>query len=368
MVLAMFAPAVAHAKIVKKGKNVVTVEVTAEGMTEDEAKTAAMRKAVEEGAGTLIYSQSKVEDFVLVRDTVLSKATGFIQSKKFLSVRETDDDTFIVKLRAVVSVKGIADMWGTVKTLLEERGNPKIMVAINERIDGQVQEDSSLQSTMEEMLIKSGFDLVNKKHMKVIHKKKIQAAIADNKPDVVQAIAKEYGAQIFITGSADASSGGVRNRFGVRVFLYGADANVTCYRTDTSGVLYTKRATSTSTARVARPAASKALAKAGIRILPFIRQGILQKWMAAVEGRGMLQMVVKGIPKYKYYTKLKKELKKLDAIKSVNGRFSNKVAKLRVKSKVSAEKLAEIIGESMEDIIEITDVSQNVIEADYVSE
>ena len=62
--------------------NLVTVEVTGVGMSEAEAVNDALRKAVEEGAGTFIYSHSETEDFALVRDTVLARSAGFVQSKE----------------------------------------------------------------------------------------------------------------------------------------------------------------------------------------------------------------------------------------------------------------------------------------------
>jgi hypothetical protein len=55
----------AEAQVDPKGGNLVTITVTGAGANEDEALRDAMRKAVEQGAGTIISSHSTVKDFTL---------------------------------------------------------------------------------------------------------------------------------------------------------------------------------------------------------------------------------------------------------------------------------------------------------------
>lgn len=357
----------AGAQVRKIDDNLVEVTVTGGGVTEDEAKSDAKRKAVEKGAGTFIYSQSKTRDFALVKDTILTRSAGFIQKFEVLAKKETDDGAWEIRARAVVSVKGIVDTWGVVTNLLQEMGRPKIMVAINEQIDKQLQEDSSLQTTIENMLLKSGFRLVYKKQLKAIEVKDVQAAIAEDKPDKVQAIAKRHEAQLFITGSANSTSGGTWTYGGVRFFRYGADANVRCYRSDTAELLASRRGTAQQSDRAtARNAASRALAVLGASVGPKVRTDILRFWQDALEGRGEVQLVVDRVLKAASYIKLKIALKKLKGIKAVDGQYANNVARLSIQSDVNANKLAEVLVEQMEDVIKITGISQNVIKATYI--
>jgi hypothetical protein len=199
----------------EKGENLVEVTVTAAGTDKDDAVRQALRKAVETGAGTYISSQSEVKDFVLVRDTVLARSAGFVQSYKVLSTRTLPDDTVEVKLVAVVSIQGIEDMWGVVTTLLKQMGRPKIMVFIREKIGQDVQDDSTVQTRIENLLLKSGFALVDKEQLKEIDKKDLQAAAAEDSPARLQAVAKRFGAQLFISGTANANAGPQRNVNGV---------------------------------------------------------------------------------------------------------------------------------------------------------
>jgi len=349
--------------VVKKSANLVEVTVDAAGMSLEEAKADARRKAVEAGAGTFIHSQSQTKDFVLVKDTILTRSAGFVQSLEVLSQTKTMDDIIQIKAQAVVSIKGIEDMWGVVTNLLKQMGRPKIMVAINEKIGGHVQDDSTVQTRIENLLIKSGFQLVDKNQLKAIDRKDLAAAIAEDKPDKVQAIAKRFGAQLFITGSANATSSGASAVHGISLSTFGADGNIRCYRSDTAALLASQNARGVGYDRNARLAASKSLEVLGEKIGPAVQHDILRFWQDALEGRGEVVLEVEDVS-FRQYAELKKLLRNVQGVKDINAKYSNKVARCSIESDTRAETLAERIIEVIENL-EITDVSQNVIKAKF---
>ncbi len=113
---ARLARAAEQEEVVSKEGNLVTIRVTGAGMDKESAELDAKRKAVEKGAGAVIYSHSETKDFTLVKDTILARSTGFIQSSKIIGkVREMEDGTFEVRIEAVVSIKGVEDTWGAVQ-------------------------------------------------------------------------------------------------------------------------------------------------------------------------------------------------------------------------------------------------------------
>jgi len=346
----------------KLGPNLVEVKVTGAGMDKDEAVRDAMRKAVERGAGQFIYSRSKTKDFVLVKDTVLARAAGFIQSHEIIKAAAMEDGTWEVTIKAVVSIKGIEDTWGVVTTMLREVGRPKIMVFITEKIRGNRVADSTVQTRIENVLLESGFLLVNKEQLKAIDKKDLQAAAAEDSPARLQAVAKRFGAQLFITGAANAAAGAIRKVAGITLHTYEAEANVRCYRSDTAQLLSSIPGAPTRGAdRVWRSAAKKALDFQGRQIAPRVREDILRFWQDALSGRGEVQLHVEGVT-FRQYTAMKKTLGTVKQIKGVTGKYHNKVAEYSLQSEVNAETLAEKLLESIGSL-EITDVSQNVIKA-----
>ena len=350
--------------VVKKGDNLVEVTVAGLGSSKEEALRDAQRKAVEQGAGTLIYSQSKTQDMALVKDTVLARSAGFVQSYTIVGEKAADDGLVELKVKIVVSIKGIEDFWGVTVNLLKEMGRPKIMVFINEKIGNEVVPDSTVQTVIESELLKSGFILVDKNQLKEIDKKDLAAAVAEDNPAKVQAIAKRFGAQLFITGSCDAAAGERSAVQGVMLNRYGARGNIRVFNSDDAGLLASQNANEYSADRMPNVAADKALAALGDKIAPMIQDDILRCWLDAMTGGGAVKLEVDGIT-FKQATLLAEELKKIKDIKDVpDPEFHNKVAEYNFQATGTAKDLAKKIMVQIEKL-DVTDVSQNVIKATY---
>ncbi|MFP4106216.1 MAG: hypothetical protein ACLFVU_09015 [Phycisphaerae bacterium] len=367
-VLCLLSPAAVMAdKVTKINDNLVRVTVVGMGESEEEAIRDAKRKAVETGAGTVIYSHSETKDFTLVKDTVLARATGFVQSFKQLAKNETEDGIVEIKAEVVVSVRGVEDMWGTVTNLLTDMGRPKVMVFVTETIGGKRIDDSTVQTRIENLLLKSGFQLVNKEQIKAINQKDLLDAVASDNVAKVQAIAKRFGAQLFISGTAKAVSGGVRRMGGLTLHAYEAEANIKCYRADTAQLLSAVPGSPTrGVQRVANSAAKQALDLQAKKIAPKVQLDILRFWQDALAGRGEVVLEISGVS-FRDYLKIKKALKKLKDVKDVSTKYSNKIARSSIQSSINAEKLAEKVVEVLENL-EITDISQNVIKGTWASE
>jgi len=369
-VLAVAGAQEAEPSIVRVGENLAEVTVTGQGMDKDEAVRDAQRKAIERAAGTYVFSESKVENFVLVRDTVLARSAGYVQGYKVLSVSKTEDGIVQVKCCVTVSVQGIEDMWGVVTNLLAQMGRPKIMVFIVERIEKpngltEVVGTSTVQTAVEEILQESGFQLVNREQIEAIEQKNLEAAIAEGDPARAQAVAKRFGAQLFITGSANAARGQVKYISGMTLHTYEAESNIKCYRSDTAQLLSSVPGEATRGAqRVWRSAAKQALQIQAQQVAPEVRSDILRFWMDAMAGRGEVKLHVEGVS-FQQYVQLKKALEGLKEVKDVaNANYHNRIVECSLQSEVNAETLAVKIVETIGDL-EITDVSQNVIKARF---
>jgi len=348
----------------------VTVEVTGTGISKEDALKDAKRNAVEKGAGTFIFSQSEVRDFQLAKDTILAKSAGFIHSYKELSARESrDDGVWTVKISAVVSIQGVQDEWGVVQNLLKDLGRPKILVVVNERVDKKPVAMSTVQTKIEGALKDSGFALVDRDQLKEIDKKDLQAALAEDKPDKVQAIAKRFGAQIFIYGTADANRGNDSRIGNVDVATYEAQSNIKVFKSDTAEIMASVMGDTNRPARgvqrVPDSAAKQALAFEADVVSVKLKNRIIEDWGQFLTGGGEVKLYVEGI-KFGQVKTLKAELLKIKNITEVNADFSNNIADCALQSNISAKDLAEKIDAAMGDILEITDVTQNVIKATYV--
>ena len=67
-----------------KADEVVEVTVEGEGLNEQEATKDALRKALEQGGKIEIFSDSKVENYQLMHDTIISRAEGIVTDFKIV--------------------------------------------------------------------------------------------------------------------------------------------------------------------------------------------------------------------------------------------------------------------------------------------
>jgi hypothetical protein len=342
----------------------VTVTVEGAGMSREEALHNAKRKAVEQGSGTYVYSQTKTENFALVKDTILARSAGFIHSVEVLSWTTDADGIVGVRIKAQVSLKGIKDTWGVVTSLLQDRGRPKIMVFLRERIGTDYQDSSTVATRIENLLLKSGFLLVDRKQIKAIDEKDLQTAIEENNPAKAAAIAKKFGAQLFVTGTANASAGRQQNIYGRAYYTYEAEANVRCYRSDTGQLLSSIPGKPTRGVKeVWRSAAKQALDLQAQQVAPQVQMDILRFWQDALEGRGEVKLQISGVS-FRQYVQIKKALNTLQKVKGVSPEYHNQIVDASIQTDLTAIQLAEKIIEVLEDL-EIQDVSANVIKGTW---
>lgn len=82
----------------------VTLTVSAQGQTEDEAKQNALRNAIELAFGTFISSNTEILNEELVKDEIVSVSNGNIQDYEVISEIELPNGGFATTLKARVSV------------------------------------------------------------------------------------------------------------------------------------------------------------------------------------------------------------------------------------------------------------------------
>ena len=83
---------------------IVTLTVTSQGKTQDEAKQNALRNAIEQAFGAFISSNTEILNDELVKDEIVSVSNGNIQEFEIISEVQIPDGDFATTLKATVSV------------------------------------------------------------------------------------------------------------------------------------------------------------------------------------------------------------------------------------------------------------------------
>ena len=356
----------------QEGVEVVTV--TGMGISEDSARYDALRKALEQGGGTEISSRSQVDNFELIRDTIYARADGIISDYKVLEQGDAAGGTKYCKIQAKVSKSAIATTWGEVQNVLDQVGRPGIAVYILERIDGNVQDSSILESQIENRLLDKGFVVYAGEQIRRIMEKESADAESEQNLAKVRAIAKDFGTQVFITGTSQANSAGVKELAGQPTAMYNGDAMIKMYYTDTGQLLASEslanwRGGARGFFDISPQAGKKALENAGQELVERCYLSVMKRWATQISAGGELTLEVEGGMNMGEVIKLKKKLKAIDPdkIKGVRHSLTKGIATFRITAKMTAEQLVEyLVEDEFAAMIEIVDLKTNRIQAKKV--
>jgi hypothetical protein len=142
-----------NAEIYKKDK----------GLMVDDLRRDAQRQAVEKAVGVYVESSTLVENYLLIEDKVLSKSKGLIkQIIEQSSPRLGEDGLMHMQIKAEVFISEVKTALQSLSkesrlSLIKERGNPTISVAVVVRDAKRSVEDIPENSSIAENILKSHF-------------------------------------------------------------------------------------------------------------------------------------------------------------------------------------------------------------------
>ena len=101
----------------------ITLVVSGQGKTQDEAKYNALRSAIEQAFGTFISSNSEILNDNLVKDEIISVANGNIQKFEIISEVQIPNGDYATSLKATVSVTKLTSFIESKGIVAEFKGN-----------------------------------------------------------------------------------------------------------------------------------------------------------------------------------------------------------------------------------------------------
>lgn len=335
----------------------------------DEAIWAAQKDAVEQGVGVFISSDTKVENAQLIDSNIYTQANGFIDTYKILEEMK-EDDGYYVKIKAVVKTSELGDKL-LVMGLIKKIGDPRIMVVISEKNLNKRENTPAAETTIIKHLIETGYRVVDQEQVNKIRYSEQAKKLIDGDLDYASSLAKQFGADILITGSASTESKG--EIYGM--YSVGSEINLKAIKIDVGEIIFTATVHSVDLDINAKTAGRKALRKAAYllstgdgkepngrkvdSILPKIAKSLLQ--------RPSIQLLFDSITEEEY-NHLIRLLKEERTIKGVYPRqFLDNTARIDVDYDRTIDKFKELL-KSLEALkFIITNSSRNKIEAKVIS-
>lgn len=337
------------------------VEVTGEGPSRTAALTDAKRNAVEQGIGTMLRSQTEVNNFILQKDQVISHCQGAVKKYTVLSENEQDGG-WQVRIQAMVSMGSISSDLMSLKILLASMDKPRTMVLIQE------QGGSNAQNRIEDYLLRKGFDIVDATQtaalMNVNSAVIIQAL--DGDPAAVAQMGKQRGAEYMIVGM-------VRKRIMSGVSLISdsgmlsgrASLTVRVINCSNARIIASKSANSAAIHILGETAQAQAAVKAADVLMDNqLFEAIIGTFQNTVNNGANLEVTVKGVNNYNMQKEATAIFEHCNGVVSVNRRYFNgQELGLTVLFKGTADLLCDQVNGSTvgNAVMMVTDIAGNRI-------
>jgi hypothetical protein len=354
---------------VQSGFAQTTQTVTAEGMAgvqgdpamaRDHAIQDALRKAVEQAVGTMVASETLVENFQVVRDNIYNKSQGYV--KEYKVVKETPGkDLYAVTIMATVSTENLKNDLGALGLLIARVGKPRTLFMIAEQnvgqevllywwswwgrggaaAIGQSVEMAVSETVLKEEFLNRGFNVID--ISAVTGKFEISNAyrIADLTDTGAREIGRKMGAEIIIKGKALAKEG--PRTAGSSVGSYLADITLSAVRVDNGQVLASVRGNAAARHVAQHVGGNQAIENASRQVADKLVEQITAKWTAEMSGGQLIQLTIRGLSGMKDLIKIKEFLKtKVRGVQNVIQRsFDRGEAVLEVDAKTTAQQLGD---------------------------
>ena len=177
----------------------------------DEALRDAMKKAVEQGVGTVLASETEVENFQVVSDRILKKSKGTIKSYRILREGAVDNGiNYEVVISAVVDDDLLNQSMESFRLMQQMTGRKTVFIVYNPNVQGDLPlnpkngDHFNLIETavlaINKKFIERRFSILDFERYKKVMLNRETMALANEADfeDAVSELAAEYGAQYYV--------------------------------------------------------------------------------------------------------------------------------------------------------------------------
>ena len=203
-----------------------------------EALHEAFRTAIEQAVGVQVESETIVENAITLKDKIYAHAQGFVENWEIMSER-TEDGWLVLEVKAWVKAgrlnKALFLNGIDVEKVYDWVGNPRIIVIVEEYIDGQPAQMRIAQTELEEMLQSKNLTVLGSDQLEKIKKRDSKLSIEG--PEDAKILGNRLGAEIVIIGKSLANFSREITISTFTQYFYSAYLQINAYNTSTGEIL-----------------------------------------------------------------------------------------------------------------------------------
>ena len=357
-------------------------EVVAKGMgailagdevkAREDAISAALRNAVEQVVGMFVSSEVLIENYQTMEDKIYTRTEGYVQKYDIISTSKQFDNALEVTVRAVVKVSDLQNDLQAIGVIISRKGKPRTMVLIDEKnISAHYVHYFTDMNTTETALMNElmnyGFPFVDARQTQANIARDMVNAAMQGDAQAAANIAKQYGAEIIITGTAISkeASGGpsvVRNA-GFKSCQ--ANLNLRAIRTDDAVIIAVASGHDVAAHIDEITGGTMALQKATKKAAQELKDKIVNAWQQDVYSSAQVQLQVTNIASFSQLNTFKNNLQYyVRGVQAVNQRFFEQgTALFDIDIRGNAEQLAsELEAKEIEGLrVRVTSLTANKV-------
>jgi len=165
----------------------------------EEARRACRRDALEKALGAYVEGITEMRDFALVRDKVLSRSQGLVT--EFEPLKEgVEGGIYRIRARCVVQPAKLDGVLGPV--VIDALGNPRVLVAVEESIDGAVPFLSTAEGEVQRVFERAGYLMVDARTVRAQRQREFDAALRTGDLAALREMARTFDADVLVVGRA----------------------------------------------------------------------------------------------------------------------------------------------------------------------
>ncbi len=308
----------------------ITAEGSGIGANPEEALLAAKRNAIEKGIGTILLSQTEIENFQVKRDQIITKTMGSVKSYEKISEGKTSGGEFEVTIKAVLSRSMINQDLASFHILIESMNKPRTMVIIDENNVGTAEPTNSAAETAILQFLKDPyeFELIDPKAAAAIRASEEKMATIAGDAAAAAQLGSQSGAEVIITGSAVSREAKQLNQNLGGMVSVQADVTLRAINCTTGSIVGTSSAHAAMVHVSAASAGTQAITKASLKAIKDLLDKIIKEWQNQQNNGVTLTLTISGVSTFRLKNDLIQTLTWVPNVSAVHERNWDMQSKL----------------------------------------
>lgn len=329
------------------------VTVDGQGASRDDAIRDALRLAVEQAVGTLVKSETLVQNAQVVKDEIYTKSQGYVEDYTVLNERR-DNELFVLSVKVNVNTSpNSALMTKLQKLKLVEVGlrDPRIAVMI-----AQPQAEATIIRNLRE----NGFrHVLDASQVQSMAMSRLSQAITTGDTAQAKALAIKQGLDLVVVGTIETSY--VGNVLDSGMHSTQAQVTVKVFKTDTAEILAANTLDAAGADITKDSSAREAVIKASNKAAAYLVEQFMQY---AGDPEKPLTLMVQNVASFQQLNTLQAGLRQISGVKAIHIRnYQAGQAQVDITYTGSPQALSQALQNITGVKLEVTDMSGSTVTA-----